>query len=425
MNDNHAALPTPNPMATRVVALLAFAFFINYIDRGNLATAAPLIQDQLHLSNTQMGLLLSAFFWSYVPAQLVAGWMADHLNPYRTFAAGLALWSLATAACGLATGFLSLFALRLILGFGESTAYPCSAKLFTQLLPSHKLGAANGLVGVGMALGPAFGTFFGGLLMAHLGWRGLFLLVGVGSLLWLIPWYATTRGAYVRQPVTDTRGPSFAALLKRRELWGASLGHFCGNYSFYFVISWLPLYLVKARGFSVVEMAKLGGLIYLVYALSSFLVGRVSDRWIVSGASINRVRKTMVVVAHLGMAASLVVAAIGNTAVAIGCLFCAAVSFGFFTPTLYSIGQTLAGARASGKWIGVQGCIANIAGIIAPIVTGMVVDTSGQYYWAFVIAAGVSVVGIVGWVGLIKRVEALPWEGADLSPGAPLRVGLS
>jgi MFS family permease len=406
-NNNNSA--TQKTLALRVVPLLALAFFINYVDRGNLATAAPLIQDQLHLSNTQMGLLLSAFFWSYVPAQLAAGWMADHLNPYRTFAAGLALWSLATAACGLATGFASLFALRLLLGLGESTAFPCSAKLFTLLLPSHKLGAANGLVGVGMALGPAFGTFFGGLLMATLGWRGLFLLVGVGSLIWLIPWHAATRGAYVRQPVTESHGPSFAALLRRRELWGASLGHFCGNYSFYFVISWLPLYLVKAHGFSVVQMAKLGGLIYLVYALSSFLVGRISDRWISSGASANRVRKTMIVVAHVGMAVSLVVAAIGDTGVAIGCLFCAAVSFGFFTPTLYSIGQTLAGPSASGKWIGVQGCIANIAGIIAPIITGMVVDQSGQYYWAFVIAAGVSVVGIVGWIGLIKRVEQLPW----------------
>jgi MFS family permease len=425
MNDNNDVSPNTKTLASRVVPLLAFAFFINYVDRGNLATAAPLIQDQLHLSNTQMGLLLSAFFWSYVPAQLVAGWMADHLNPYRTFAAGLALWSIATAACGLATGFVSLFALRVILGFGESTAFPCSAKLFTQILPSHKLGAANGLVGVGMALGPACGTFFGGLLMTTLGWRGLFLLVGVGSLFWLIPWHAATRGAYVRQPVAQSHGPSFVSLLRRRELWGASLGHFCGNYSFYFVISWLPLYLVKARGFSVVEMAKLGGLIFLVYALSSFLVGRVSDRWIAAGATDNRVRKTMVVVAHLGMAASLVIAAIGDTAVAIGCLFCAAVSFGFFTPTLYSIGQTLAGPTASGKWIGVQGCIANIAGIIAPIVTGMVVDKSGQYYWAFVIAAAVSVVGIVGWTGFIKRVESLRWEEPGLPSGAALRTGLS
>src|SRR5450432_3726719 len=94
-----------------VVPLLAIAVFINYVDRGNLATAAPLIKDQLHLSSTQIGLLLSAFFWSYVPAQILAGWLAEHFNPYRILAVGLALWSIATAASGLTSGFYTLIAL--------------------------------------------------------------------------------------------------------------------------------------------------------------------------------------------------------------------------------------------------------------------------------------------------------------------------
>jgi MFS family permease len=153
-----------------VVPLLATAAFINYVDRGNLATAAPLIKDQLHLSSTEVGLLLSAFFWSYVPGQLLSGWLAERINAYRTLAIGLALWSLATAASGLATGFVTLMALRVFLGLGESATYPCIAKLFAQHLPAGKLGAANGSIGVGMALGPALGTFFGGLMMAKIGW---------------------------------------------------------------------------------------------------------------------------------------------------------------------------------------------------------------------------------------------------------------
>jgi MFS family permease len=394
-----------------VVPLLAFAFFLNYVDRGNLATAAPLIQDQLHLSGKQMGFLLSAFFWSYVPAQLIAGWVADRFNPYLAFAGAVALASIATAAAGIATGFVSLFILRVLLGVGESATFPCSAKLLTQNLSADRLGAANGMVGVGMALGPAFGTFFGGLLINHFGWRLVFLGVGTVSLLWNLPWYLTTRKGYTR-PVNDDAhaAPSFTQLLRRRELWGASLGHFCGNYAFYFVISWLPLYLVKARGFSIDQMATTGGLIFLVYALSSFLMGRLSDRWIASGASTNRVRKTMVIIAHTGMALSLAVVEMGSLRLSIACLFSAAFFFGFFTPTLYSIGQTLAGPRAAGKWIGIQGCIANIAGIIAPIVTGFVVDISGEYFWAFVIAAAVPVVGILGWGLLIRRVEPLNWE---------------
>jgi MFS family permease len=269
------------------------------------------------------------------------------------------------------------------------------------------------MVGVGMALGPAFGTFFGGVLITRFGWRAVFLMVGLVSLVWLLPWHSATRNAHATNPTAPgDSGPSFAALLRRRELWGASLGHFCGNYAFYFVISWLPLYLVKARGLSIVEMAQLGGLIFLVYAVSAFLMGRLSDRWIASGGGTNRVRKTMVIVAHVGMAGSLAVAAVGNVTVSIACLFLAAFSFGFFTPTLYSIGQTLAGPRAAGKWIGIQGCIANIAGIIAPIVTGFVVEISGRYYWAFVIAAAIPVVGIVGWGVLIRRVEQINWGGS-------------
>ena len=130
--------PTAQPKITvigpAVVPLLAIAVFINYVDRGNLATAAPLIKDQLHLSSTQIGVLVSAFFWSYVPAQILVGWVADRINPYRTLAVGLALWSIATALSGVATGFAMLISLRLLLGLGESAAFPCSSKLLAQHL---------------------------------------------------------------------------------------------------------------------------------------------------------------------------------------------------------------------------------------------------------------------------------------------------
>src|SRR5882672_8890809 len=149
-----------------VVPLLAVAIFINYVDRGNLATAAPLIKDQLQLSSTQIGLLLSAFFWSYVPAQILAGWLAERINPYRTLALGLALWSIATAASGITSGFNTLIALRILLGLGESAAFPCSSKLLAHHLALDRLGGANGLLAAGQALGPAFGTFVGGMLIA-------------------------------------------------------------------------------------------------------------------------------------------------------------------------------------------------------------------------------------------------------------------
>jgi len=397
-----------------VVPLLAVAIFINYVDRGNLATAAPLIKDQLQLSSTQIGLLLSAFFWSYVPAQILAGWLAERINPYRTLAIGLALWSIATVAFGLMSGFFALMALRILLGLGESAAYPCISKLLAHHLSLDKLGSANGLIMTGQGVGPAFGTFVGGLLIAQFGWRSVFVLFGLVSFLWLLPWFASTRraAAYSDQHSGD-RGPSFASIVRRREIWGASLGQFCQSYAFYFVISWLPLYLVKSRGLSVGQMGELGGLIYLVYAASSYCVGRLSDLWIGAGASINRVRKTIVISGHVIVAVSLAAAAVGDLRVSVISLFCAGFSFGLSTPSFFVIGQTLAGPQAAGKWVGIQNCVGNCAGIIGPIITGLIVDVTGQYYWAFITAAAMATIGIAGWGLMIRKVAPLDWASAN------------
>ena len=405
-----AAQPGIAGISRAIVPLLAIAVFINYVDRGNLATAAPLIKDQLQLSSTQIGLLLSAFFWSYVPAQLLAGWLAERINPYRTLAIGLGLWSIATAASGLATGFITLIALRVLLGLGESAAYPCSSKLLAHHLALDRLGGANGLIQTGLALGTAFGTFVGGMLIAQIGWRSVFVLFGLASLLWLVPWYASTRHASAHADrYKGNQGPSFASILRRREIWGASLGHFCQSYAIYVVISWLPLYLVKSRGLSVEQMAEIGGLIYLVYAASSYSVGRLSDRLIRAGTSVNRVRKAVIISGHVIIAASLIGAAAVNLRISVISLFCAGFAFGLTSPSIFSIGQTLAGPGAAGKWIGIQNCIGNCAGIIAPIITGLVIDLTGQYYWAFVIAASVTATGIVGWGLMIGKVEPLKW----------------
>lgn len=404
-----------NTIGKGVVALLALAVFINYVDRGNLATAAPLIGKELRLSNTQIGLLLSAFFWTYTPGQILSGWLAEKINAYRTLALGLSIWSLATALSGLAGGFAALIVLRLILGIGESAAFPCSSKLLAEHLPRNRLGAANGLIGVGLALGPAFGTYVGGSIMAHSGWRPVFVLFGIASILWLIPWTIATRKA---STAADTReaaaAPSFFAILEKPGAWGASLGHFSANYAFYFVITWLPIYLVNARGFSVSEMAQIGGAIYVVYAISAHLTGRISDWWMGAGASDTLVRKTFSVTAHVGIAVCMLVCTIGSPLVSISSLFLAGMLFGFNTPTIYAIGQTLAGPRAGGKWIALQNCAGNAAGIVAPLVTGLIVDRTGHFGLAFLVAGAVSLAGAWGWGVIISRVEPVIWVPVEI-----------
>lgn len=394
-----------------MVAMLGLAIFINYVDRGNLATAGPLIRDEMHLTNTQFGFLVSAFFWTYTPMQLLIGWLAQRFNTYSVMALGLTLWALATIGIGLTSGFAALLVLRILLGIGESVAFPCSSKLIAEHVPSNHLGKANSSVSIGLALGPAFGIFVGGLVMAHYGWRLSFIGFGLISLLWLVPWLLLVQQPKRADVEVAHGGPSYATLMKMRSAWGTAIGHFCGVYGFYFVISWLPLYLVKARGFTLAEMAQVGGAIYFFSAISSIVGGIIVDRLITNGLPASRVLKTAQVVALTGCAICLLVCAVATPLVSVIALCCSSIFSGLSNNGVYMIGQTLAGPKAAGKWIGFQNCIGNIAGIVGPILTGFIVDRTGQYLWAFVFTAAIVLFGSIGWGVMVKKVEPIEWSG--------------
>ncbi|MDB5494057.1 MAG: major facilitator superfamily 1 [Phenylobacterium sp.] len=176
------------------------------------------------------------------------------------------------------------------------------------------------------------------------------------------------------------------------------------------MITWLPVYLVKARGFTMAEMAALGGMIYVVYAVASLSLGWLSDRLIAGGRSVNLVRKGFMGVGLAIVAAALAVCAFGDASFANVSLFAAAVGFGFSGPTIYCIGQTLAGPRAGGAWIGFQNMIGNVAGIVGPLVTGVLIDKTGGFGAAFAVAAAVALSGIVSWCLMIPKVAPLDWS---------------
>src|SRR3982751_4932181 len=173
-----------------LLVLLIASIFINYVDRSNLSVPAPALEKELSLSPVQTGSLLSSFSWTYALLQLVgiAGWLADRLPVALVFAAAFLLWSLATIATGLLSGFVAIYIARLVLGAGESLAYPCYSRIFATQLPQHHRGRANALLDAGSKLGPAAGTFLGGLLLGRLGWRWFFIVLGVCSLAWIVPW---------------------------------------------------------------------------------------------------------------------------------------------------------------------------------------------------------------------------------------------
>jgi MFS family permease len=173
----------------RLVALLSLSVFINYVDRGNLSVAAPVLGRELTLSPAELGLLFSAFFWTYSFCQIPAGWLVDRFNVNRLYAAAYTLWSVVTLLTGFTHTISALLIVRLFLGLGESVAYPACSQILVLNFSEHERGRANSLIDVGAKAGPALGTLLGGLVVAYWGWRVLFIAAGAIGLLWLVPWY--------------------------------------------------------------------------------------------------------------------------------------------------------------------------------------------------------------------------------------------
>ncbi len=415
-----AADPSANARWS-IVALLAAALYINNVDRGALPIAAPLVQDDLGFTPSQLGLLFSAFFWSYALLQIPVGWLAERFGAQRVLALGLAVWASATMLVGFAHSFPVLLLLRLLLGIGESAGFPCVSKLLATVVPVGSLGSANGIVGFAYNFAPAVGAYCGGLLMVQFGWRAAFWVFGALSLLWLLPWSRVKLPARGDGLLAD-EGPDLRALLHQKSLWGTSLGHFASNYTFYFMLTWLPFYLVRERGFSTGAMATLTGSAYIVNALSALFAGWAIDRVGARTGRASLAYKSVMIAALLGAVVCMLCIGLGTPFWGLGAIFGFQILMGMSSPGTFAISQILAGPSAAGRWVGIQNAIANLAGVIAPALTGVLVEETHHFAAAFVCAALVSVLGLIGWVWMVPKVAPLQWQASDaVSPLAPLR----
>lgn len=411
------AKPT-TPVATRisaatwiVIGLLFIAAIINYTDRGSLSVAAPRLGPELSFSPTQMGLLFSAFFWSYTCCQFFSGWLADRFPVSWVFGIGFFVWTSATFGAGFAGGIISLAFLRLLMGAGQSVAFPCYSKVIAIGFPIDKRGLPNSLLDAGMKLGPVIGTFLGGMLVADYGWRTMFFVVGSVSLLWLVPWivWASRARPMVVAEVADY-GPGMLAIAVRRDAWGTFVGNFCYTYGYYFVLTWLPLYLVNERHISLHQMGLFGSIPFLGSAGLAVACGWISDKWIERGGSPTLVRKTFVIGGLLLSTALVPASLVHDLRVSMILLCVACAAFGMYASNHWAITQTKAGSAAAGKWTGMQNTVGSIAGIIAPAATGIIVERTGSYFWAFVSPAVLALVGVCCYVFLVGEVAPVKWD---------------
>jgi len=393
-----------------LVVMVGVAIMLNYIDRGAVSIAAPLIKGEMGLSATGYGFVVSSFFWTYVPFLLLSGWLADKVSVHRLMGGGVAIWALATLATGFAGGLVSLVLLRLLMGVGEGVAFPSASKLMARASEARR-STANIALAAGLAAGPLVGTLAGAAILERFGWRPMFIVFGLVTLLWLLPW-ARLRGEIdlpAAAATPDQAACPYPRLLATPPLWAMSTLHFTSTYCLYFIIAWLPLYLVGVRGYDVTDMSLLTALFYAGQTLGAFVSGGLIDRIIAGGRDAGGVRRTAALLCFS-------ISAIGVTALAfttttwalIAVMVPTSLMFGSATGLIFTIGQTLAGPGSAGRWIGVQSSVGNFAGIFGPVITGAIVDGTG-YLPAFLLTTGIGLAGVAVFALGIRRVAPVVW----------------
>jgi MFS family permease len=246
--------------------------------------------------------------------------------------------------------------------------------------------------------------------VGRFGWRPFFLVLGLGSLVWLIPWVVLMpKRARIVAHAVETK-IRILDIVRQRSAWGTMLGQFAVNYCLYFLVTWLPSYLTRGRHFSMDQMARTGGLIFLLFAISAMVCGKFSDRYIEHGGSPTVARKSQLGFGMLGLGISLATAAVASDTMFVWALLAAGISMGMCGGCTWTVAQTLGGPWAAGRWAGVQNFVGNLAGGVGPMLTGYLVGLTGKFYWPFFIAAIIAWLGAVGWVFIVGPIETVDWE---------------
>ncbi len=408
------AVPKPRILHWTALSLLVVSVCINYADRGNLGVAARSIQKELHLSADQLGILLSAFSITYALSQFMAGKIIDRWNVNWVYAAAFLLWSGATGLTGVAGSFGAIFTLRLILGASESMAYPSYSKIIVISFPEHLRGTANALIDAGSKIGPALGVLLGVKMIEWFSWRGMFLVIGAGSLLWLLPWCLLVRNLphrHVADPHASVPCPSFGAILSKRAFWGTAIGLFGGNYTWFFFLNWLPYYLETERHYTRDRLAIVGSLPFWAVAASSMLFGLFADWLIRQGGHAGRIRQCFVCLGLLSCCGLMLPAVlVSNQVLANAFLIAAFIALGAWSSNHWALTQLLSGPEAAGKWTGIQNGMGNFAGILGPAISGYALAATHSFLAAFVISCAVSIIGVLGYWIVVGRPAELSWS---------------
>lgn len=408
-----------------VLSLIATGTLINYLDRTILGIAAPSLTKELGIDAALMGVIFSAFSWTYAASQVLGGAFLDRFGTRVTYFLSVGFWSFFTLLHAFVGGIASLLGLRLLLGVAESPCFPANSRVVATWFPRNERAMATGIYTVGEYIGLAFLSPVLFAMMAAFGWRSLFVSAGVAGLIFAVIWWLKYReprdsranaaelaqivagGGLTDQPVRQALDWRAAGkLLKRRQMWGICLGQFAGNSTLVFFLTWFPTYLATERGMDWMKIGFFAVLPFIAASIGVLFGGWWSDRMLRKGKSPNVARKLPIILGLL-LATTIVSANfVDDNRVVIAIL-----SLAFFAQGMAALGWTLVSDIAPEGMLGVTGGVfnlaANLAGIVTPIVIGAIVATTGSFFYALAFIGLVALMGALSYIFILGDVERI------------------
>jgi MFS family permease len=377
-----------------VLALVFLGIVVNYIDRGNLSIAAPSIMRDFRITPATMGFLLSAFFWTYALFQIPSGAIVDRFGIRRAYAGGFLVWSLASAAIALSRGTADIIGMRLVLGLAESIAPIASISFIRNNFAGKDQGLPTSIYISGQNIGPALGALVGAILLDRFGWRMMFAITGLGALVWLPFWLYTAPSDGTRavrqaeKAADDLAAPqrwTWPILLSSRTFWAMSVAIFLSSYYWYFVLTWVPSYLILSRGFSTLGMGRVVSTALFTMAAVNVLAGAVVDRF-AARIGVFRARVWFAVAGYIGTAAILLLLVTPDRSWALPILTFSMCATGIGNSNFWTISQHVPPKNLVGRTIGYLNTIGQVAGVTAPILTGYLLGPQKRFGPAILVA---------------------------------------
>ncbi len=411
-----------------ISVLLGFGVLVNYFDRVNLSVSQDALQASFGISAVMFGYLSSAYNWPYALLQLPSGLLLDRFGVRRVGITSTMIWSVASFAAAISTGIAGLFGARFLLGIGEAPTFPANAKATGYWFPKDERSLATAMFDAAAKFSSAIGIPLLGLLLLHFGWRWNFAATGLISLLYLALFYGFYRnpsddklltpaerdfivrgGAQPEDRARAAKGAPLIYLLRRRKVWGLALGSASYNYTFYFLLTWLPSYLSKALHVDIFHAALYTSVPWTFATLTDLVAGGwLVDELIQRGWSAVRVRQ-IVLIGGTTVGLAIFGTAYAHTPVTV--LFWISMSIGGLSaasPVVWSIPSLIAPRESVGTVGGILNFGNQLAGIAAPIAAGYIYRATNSFSWAFVAATIFLFIGIAGYVFLLGRIEPIP-----------------